>query len=120
MTDDDKKKLKRAFFLSLELKALYEQKEKLWDMFERHLTKEQAPQQIDPGLENAKKLNNKYLDNFLKTFNNWNDYGLNYFTYRFTTSIIEGINNSIKTLKRMCFGFRNFQAFKNRVLLSFI
>src|SRR5512147_41614 len=120
LTEDEKKKLKQAFFLSPELKALYEQKEKLRDIFEQHLTKEQAQQQIDQWIENAKKLNNKYLNNCLKTFNNSKDYVLNYFTYRFTTSLIEGINNSIKTIKRMCFGFRNFQNFKNRVLLSFI
>jgi transposase len=120
LTDDEKKKLKRAFFLSPELTARYEQKEKLRDIVEQHLTKEPAQQQIDQWIENAKKLDNKYLNNFLKTFNNWKDYVLNYFTYRFTTSIIEGINNSIKTIKRMCFGFRNFQNFKNRVLLSFI
>ena len=44
---------------------------------------------------------------------------LNYFTHRFTTSIIEGINNSIKTVKRMGYGFRNFVNFKQRVLISF-
>ncbi|MCC6133816.1 MAG: transposase, partial [Gammaproteobacteria bacterium] len=35
------------------------------------------------------------------------------------TSIIEGINNSIKTVKRMGYGFRNFANFKQRVLMYF-
>ncbi|MDQ5909127.1 MAG: Tnp protein, partial [Pseudomonadota bacterium] len=30
-----------------------------------------------------------------------------------------GINNSIKTVKRMGYGFRNFANFKQRVLVSF-
>ena len=51
--------------------------------------------------------------------NDWKAYVLNYFTHRFTTSIIEGINNSIKTVKRMGYGFRNFANFKQRVLISF-
>ncbi|MBK8755295.1 MAG: transposase [Candidatus Competibacteraceae bacterium] len=46
-------------------------------------------------------------------------YRRNYFTHRFTTSIIEGINNSIKTVKRMGYGFRNFSNFKQRVLMYF-
>ena len=42
-----------------------------------------------------------------------------YFTYRVTTSVIEGINNSIKTVKRMGYGFPNFVNSKQRVLISF-
>jgi transposase len=120
LTDDEKKKRTRAFFLAPELTALYEQKEKLRDLFEPHVTTEQAQQQSDQWIEKAKKLNHKSRNHFLNPFNNWKDYVLNYFTYCFTTSSIEGINNSIKTIKRMGFGFRNFQNFKNRVLLSFI
>ncbi|MCB1919364.1 MAG: transposase [Candidatus Competibacteraceae bacterium] len=33
--------------------------------------------------------------------------------------MIEGINNSIKTVNRMGYGFRNFANFKQRVLISF-
>ena len=64
-------------------------------------------------------MKNKYLNNFLYTLDNWKDYILNYFTHRVTTSIIEGINNSIKTVKRMGYGFRNFANFKQRVLMYF-
>jgi transposase len=70
-------------------------------------------------VEEAQKLNNKYLNSFIKTLNNWKEYVLNYFTHRFTTSIIEGINNSIKVIKRMGYGFRNFGNFKQRILVSF-
>ena len=56
---------------------------------------------------------------FLSTLYNWKDYILNYFVHRVTTSIIEGINNSIKTVKRMGYGFRNFVNFKQRILTSF-
>ncbi|NJM11785.1 MAG: transposase [Synechococcaceae cyanobacterium SM1_2_3] len=43
---------------------------------------------------------------------------MNYFVHRVTTSVIEGIKNSIKTVKRMGYGFRNFVNFKQRVLIS--
>lgn len=119
LTGDEKKKLQRAFKLAPSLKALYEQKEKLRGIFEQHIPKERAKELIDQWIAHAEQLNNKYLNNFLRTFYNWKGYVLNYFDHRFTTSTIEGINNSIKTIKRMCFGFRNFQNFKRRVLLSF-
>jgi transposase len=119
LTEDEKKKLHQAFNLAPALKALYEQKEKLRGIFERSMPKERAKELIDQWIENAEKLNNNYLNNFLRTFKNWKVYVLNYFDHRFTTSTIEGINNAIKTIKRMGFGFRNFQNFKKRVLLSF-
>jgi transposase len=59
------------------------------------------------------------LNKFLNTLSNWKEYILNYFVHRVTTSVIEGINNSIKTVKRMGYGFRNFANFKQRVLISF-
>ena len=62
---------------------------------------------------------NKYLNNFLYTLDNWNDCILSYFTHRFTTSIVEGINNPIKKVKHMGYGFRNFANFKQRVLMYF-
>ncbi len=50
-----------------------------------------------PRIEQAKKVKNKHLNDFLSLLNAWKDYVLNYFVHRFTTSAIEGINNTIKT-----------------------
>jgi transposase len=120
LTSEERKKLARAFAIAPELGHIYNHKEELRAIFEQNLTKEEAEIQINQWLENAQSLNNKYLNSFLKTFYNWKNYVLNYFKYRFITSIIEGINNSIKTIKRMCFGFRNFENFRYRIMLNFI
>lgn len=120
LTSEEKKKLARAFAIAPELRQIYNHKEELRAIFEQNLTKEEAEIQINQWLKNAQSLNNKYLNSFIKTFYNWKNYVLNYFTYRFTTSTIEGINNSIKTIKRMCFGFRNFENFRYRIMLNFI
>jgi transposase len=40
---------------------------------------------------------------------------LNYFDYPITTGPVEGINNKIKVLKRMAYGFRNLEYFKLRI-----
>ena len=43
-------------------------------------------------------------------------YGIiNYFNYRFTTGMVEGINNKIKLLKRQAYGFRDMEYFKLRI-----
>lgn len=43
----------------------------------------------------------------------------NHFAHRFITSVIEGINNFIKTVRRTGYGFRDFANFKQRVLIIF-
>jgi transposase len=40
----------------------------------------------------------------------------NYFTYRVTTALSEGVNNVIKSLKRQCYGFRNMEYFRLKIL----
>ncbi|PSJ75402.1 hypothetical protein C7N43_19190 [Sphingobacteriales bacterium UPWRP_1] len=45
---------------------------------------------------------------------------MNFFTYRVSNGIVEGINNAIKTLKRVTYGFRNFQHFRARILVNFL
>jgi transposase len=119
LTDDQKKKLARAFLLAPQLKLLYERKEKFRSIFDQRLTREQGEIELNQWIEQAKKMKNKHLNNFLSMLNAWKDYVLNYFTHRFTTSVIEGINNAIKTVKRMGYGFRNFVNFKQRILISF-
>ena len=119
LTPDQKKKLDRAFLLSPQLKLIYDHKEKFRTIFNQNLTREQGEIELNQWIEEAKKMKNNHLNKFLYMLNDWKEYVLNYFTHRVTTSVIEGINNSIKTVKRMGYGFRNFVNFKQRVLISF-
>jgi len=41
-----------------------------------------------------------------------------YFEHRISNGIVEGINNKLKLIKRSGFGFRNFDNFNLRSLLS--
>ena len=117
--EEPKKKLDRAFLLAPQLRLIYEHKETFRKIFNQNLTRKQGEIELNKWIEAAKKINNKYLNDFVYMLNDWKEYVLNYFTHRFTTSVIEGINNSIKTVKRMGYGFRNFANFKLRILINF-
>ena len=39
-----------------------------------------------------------------------------YITSRLTTAVSEGLNNKIKTLKRMAYGYTNAKSFRNKIL----
>ena len=49
---------------------------------------------------------------------NWKPYILNAFDVRLSNGFTEGCNNAIKVLKRVAFGFRRFDPFRARILLS--
>ena len=49
---------------------------------------------------------------------NWGKYILNSFDCPYSNGFTEGSNNKIKVIKRNGYGFRNFENFRNRILLS--
>lgn len=57
---------------------------------------------------------NKHTQTFFK----WHKYIINSFYTNFSNGITEGLNTKIKTLKRVSFGFRNFQNFRLRILMA--
>ena len=60
----------------------------------------------------------QYFPDTVKTITNWFDEIIAYFDNRTTSGIVEGINNKLKLIKRSAYGFRNFENYKNRCLLT--
>lgn len=52
----------------------------------------------------------------MSVLKNWEPYILNAFDSKLSNGFTEGINNSIKVLKRIAFGYRNFDHFRKRIL----
>ena len=62
----------------------------------------------DSGLAEFKSL--------LHSFTDWFDGIINAIRFHYSNGFMEGHNNKIKVLKRVCFGIRNFSRFRNRIL----
>ena len=45
---------------------------------------------------------------------------LNAFDFPYSNGFTEGTNNKIKVIKRKAYGFRNFENFRNRILMTSI
>ena len=56
--------------------------------------------------------------NCTKAYHNWFHEILNSMDVPWTNGFIEGCNNKSKVLKRVCFGMRNFNNFRKRILFS--
>lgn len=90
------------------------------DILQMVITKQEAQIKIEQWIEKNTTQPNRFLQRFIDFYNNWKNYILNYFTFRHTTSIIEGINNKLKLIKRRAYGFLTFNAFKIRARIEFI
>src|SRR5690625_7044961 len=65
------------------------------------------------------KLISSYMKTSVKTLRKHLPYIENSFIYPYNNGRVEGINNKIKVLNRVAYGYRNFTNFKNRILLHF-
>ncbi len=59
-----------------------------------------------------------YMKTSIKTAKKYIDYIINALKYDYTNGVLEGINNKIKVIKRIAFGYRCFYHFKNRILIT--
>jgi transposase len=59
-----------------------------------------------------------YFPKSIKTIVRWFGEVVGYFDERTSSGIVEGINNKLKLIKRLGYGFRNFNNFRLRSLLS--
>lgn len=59
-----------------------------------------------------------YMKTSIRTIKKYIDYVGNTLRYDYNNGVLEGINNKIKVIKRIAFGFRCFYHFKNRILIT--
>ena len=101
------------------LKEAYWAKEAFRQILEKPLSRATAEQELAQWQEQAEATGNRFLGPFIKPVRKWKGYILNYFEGRYSTGIVEGINNRIKLIKRRAFGYVNFGHFRQRVLIEF-
>ena len=101
---------------SEELRRAYNEKEELLDILhsgEKYLAIDKLNKWVKYNLE----ANYEVLKECAKTYSNWIEEIRNSLLVPYSNGVMEGYNNKIKVLKRVAFGFRNFQNFKARILL---
>ena len=64
------------------------------------------------------KANNSAFLKAIKMFKNWQVEILNSYAFNYSNGFLEGINNTSKVMKRNAYGFRKYEHFKAKVLLT--
>ena len=99
------------------LRIAYREKECLLDIIHSEESPEIRKQQFNEWVKNNLESDIPQLKECAKTYQNWSIEIKNSLEVPYSNGPIEGFNNKIKTLKRVCFGMKNFKNFKARIML---
>jgi len=114
LTNQQLDKLNQVKSVSPILKEMHILKEKIRKIFNNTKNWYVGVFKLGMWLSRAKK----YFPNSNNTIIRWFDEIIAYFDNRTTNGTVEGINNKLKLIKRSGYGFRNFENFRVRCLLS--
>ncbi len=84
----------------------------------RHCLKTKDTKQLNTIIYGSNKQVFDYMKTSIKTIKKYMEYIENALYYGYTNGILEGINNKIKVIKRISFGYRSFYHLKNRILIT--
>ena len=115
LSDEDRIELARMLNSSSELEKAYVLKEHFYEIF-RKKTRSEAKKELRDWLLLAAKLAIPEFKHCITTFTNWRTEIANIIDESVSNGFIEGSNNKIKVLKRISYGVRNFERFRNRIL----
>lgn len=113
LNDDQQEKLnaiKESFPI---LAKMYDQKEALRNIFDTHFDWTKGSFSLIDWMQDAKET----YKSSVGTFYRWFTEITAYFETRTTSGVVEGINNRLKLIKRLGYGFRNFTNFRLRCLI---
>lgn len=116
VTQKEAEKLLYAFELSPILKYAYQLKQQFLDIKKLNSFEEKETA-FRKWLDDAESSTIKEFKKPVKTLRLWHEYISNSFKLNVSNGPVEGKNNLIKTLKRISFGFRNLNNFKERIIL---
>lgn len=115
LTLEESYKLHEILKQSQELQRTYALKESFFNVFSmkepasvKHFLTQWLALVEESGVEEFRSV--------LKTFKKWETAILQGLTQTYSNGFTEGMNNKIKVLKRVAFGFRNFERFRARIL----
>ncbi len=118
LTNEEQAKLEAMFAVSPSLQRLHELKETFRTVFETAPDRATAADQLAAWIGEVEQSDLGKLTKFVTTLRNWWEVILNYFQDRLSSGMVEGLNNKLKLIKRLAYGYRNFEHFRLRVLVE--
>lgn len=116
LSPENKAAVERMLLVSPDLREAYLLKEKFYE-FMASENSLQAKKRLHAFCLFAFTADIPEFQACLTMLQNWEPYILNAFDCDYSNGFTEGINNTIKVIKRIAYGFRNFDNFRRRILV---
>jgi transposase len=117
LSDTNKAAVERMLLVSPDLREAYLLKEKFYE-FMASPDSATARQRLKAFHVFAVVADIPEFASCLTMLKNWSNYILNAFDFPYSNGFTEGINNTIKVIKRVAYGYRNFSNFRRRILTT--
>lgn len=117
LSSANKAAVERMLLFHRDLREAYLLKEKFYEFMAAPDSRE-AKQRLRAFRAFAAVANIPEFDACLSMLQSWEPYILNAFDCPYSNGFTEGCNNTIKVLKRVAYGYRNFHNFRRRILLT--
>ena len=118
LNNEGKEAVIRMLRFHKDLQEAYLLKEKFYD-FMASRNSQEARALLREFVIHATVADLPEFETLLGILRNWTQYILNAFDCKYSNGFTEGCNNKIKVLKRIAFGYRNFNNLRKRILMSF-
>lgn len=117
LSAENKAAVERMLLLSRDLREAYLLKEIFYDFMDASSSL-QAKERLRSFRAHAFVADLPEYSACLTMLKNWEPYILNAFDCPYSNGFTEGVNNKIKVLKRIAFGYRSFRNFRTRILCT--
>ena len=117
LSDENKAALERMLLVSRDLREAYLLKEVFYKLMESGNSL-QAKERLREFRLHAHVADIPEFEACLTMLQNWEKYILNAFDCPYSNGFTEGVNNTIKVVKRIGYGYRNFRNFRARILAA--
>ena len=117
LSDENKAAVERMLPVSRDLREAYLLKEVFYKFMESK-DSTQAKERLREFRLHAYVADIPEFEACLTMLQNWEKYILNAFDCPYSNGFTEGVNNTIKVIKRIGYGYRNFRNFRARILAT--
>ncbi|MEG1393360.1 MAG: transposase [Christensenellaceae bacterium] len=117
LSDCNKAAVERMLLVSRDLREAYLLKEKFYEFMDS-ADSQQARERLKAFHVFAVVADIPEFAPCLTMLKNWSHHILNAFDCPYSNGFTEGINNTIKVIKRVAYGYRNFDNFRRRILTT--
>lgn len=115
LSEEEQQKVEELIRIHPRIRKAYELKNRLDEWF-KESNEKTAKRGLETCLQLMSETSIEAFQQVRKTFINWKTEILQSFMYPFNNGYIEGVNNTIKVLKRNSYGIKDFQRMRKKIL----